>query len=289
MKTSFIRMLSILCAILLMTGLISAWACAEGVPATPTDLTSNEEGPVPAEETEQGETEDAVDSVEVIITKSIRLGESWQGVTRNTKLVVLKLDLDKAQTVHLTVEGRNVWANVRKADQADTDLRKVLTDSETGRAVITWDAEAGSYLITIGPEEPNIMAKAQAVVLDSQAYAEWEESLADAEPVEEPEEIPEGEPEEEPETEPEIPDDRSIRVDVTWDVPDPVIGDTAHFTAVLDGYEDLTYTIQWQYSPDRKTWYDIPNETSANMDVVVTEENNVVYWRILVFIEEEQE
>ena len=72
-------------------------------------------------------------------------------------------------------------------------------------------------------------------------------------------------------------------------MPDPVIGDTAHFNAKLEGYEGLDYTVQWQYSPDQKTWYDLPDETNTNMDVVITEENNIVYWRILVYIIEEQE
>ena len=83
--------------------------------------------------------------------------------------------------------------------------------------------------------------------------------------------------------------ERHIRVDVTWDVPDPIIGDTAHFEAVMEGYDELQYTVQWQYSPDETTWYDIPNETNTTMDVVVTPENNTVYWRILVYVEESQE
>ena len=72
-------------------------------------------------------------------------------------------------------------------------------------------------------------------------------------------------------------------------MPDPVIGDTAHLKAVLEGYDGLDYTMQWQYGPDKITWYDIPGETDDAMDVVVTEENNEVYWRILVYVEEEEE
>ncbi len=72
-------------------------------------------------------------------------------------------------------------------------------------------------------------------------------------------------------------------------MPEPVIGDTAHFKAILEGYDGLQYTMQWQYSPDDITWTDIPNETKATMDVVVTPENNIVYWRILVYVEDSQE
>ena len=59
MKNRFIRMLSILCTIMLMTGLVSVWASAEETAATPTDLTPSreEEAAVPEEE-ETVETED---------------------------------------------------------------------------------------------------------------------------------------------------------------------------------------------------------------------------------------
>ena len=368
MKNRFIRMLSILCTIMLMTGLVSVWASAEETAATPTDLTPSreeeaavpeeeetvipeekeeeaiptpeEETQVPEEETQVPETreeekkeevqepEPPVDSVEVIITKSVRLGETWEGVTRDTKLTVLKLDLDKAQTIHLIVEGKNAWANIRKSEQSADNLRKIEANSETKLAVINLDAEAGSYLITIGPVEPNKMAKAKATILDDQGYVAWEaalENTEEEEPADEPEAEPENEPEEEqpdetenetaedlteepakePEEEPgevlteeqekqdedekteiDITKERHITVDVSWDVPDPVIGDTAHLKAVLEGYDDLEYTMQWQYGPDKTTWFDIPGETGPVMDVVVTEENNVFYWRILVYVED---
>lgn len=377
MKNRFIRMLSILCTIMLMTGLVSVWASAEETAATPTDLApSQEEAAVPEEEEtvipeekeeeaiptpEEGtevpeekeepqvpetreeekkeevqEPEPPVESVEVIITKSVRLGETWEGVTRDTKLTVLKLDLDKAQTIHLIVEGKNAWANIRKSEQSADNLRKIEANSETKLAVINLEAEAGSYLITIGPVEPNKMAKAKATVLDDQGYAAWEASLENTEeeePAEKPEAEPENEPEEEqpdepeaeaenepeeeqpeematepaeeltdepaeePEEEPveeeksesEITKERHITVDVSWDVPEPVIGDTAHFKAILEGYDGLQYTMQWQYSPDDINWTDIPNETKTTMNVVVTPENNIVYWRILVYVEDSQE
>lgn len=407
MKNRFIRMLSILCTIMLMTGFVSVWAWAEETAATPTDLapSQEEEAAVPEEEetavpeekaeeeietpedkpqvpeteedkkeenpqvpeTEEDgkeeeikEPEPPVDSVEVIITKSVRLGETWEGVTRDTKLTVLKLDLDKAQTIHLIVEGKNAWANIRKSEQSADNLRKVESNPETKRAVINLDAEAGSYLITIGPVEPNKMAKAKATILDDQRYAAWEASLenSEEEPVEEPEaeketepteeqpeepetepaeelteetaeeeageseEEPAGEPEEElteeqagepeeetteevndedpkePAEEPEEENEpaeeepesgRSVDVEIKWDVAYPIVGDTAHFTATLNGYEDVDYTVQWQYSPDKETWYDIPGETDTTMDMVITEENNVVYWRIIVYVEENQE
>ena len=408
MKNRFIRKFLVICAAMLFVCAVSVWAAAEETtPATPTDLTPAEtaesvpgttepettepettepdttEPQDPVNETtepeEPAEGEDAADAVELVITKAVRVGDSWSGVMKKTKPAILKLDVAQAQQVNLLVQGRHVWIAVEKADRLTENPARTLT--ENSQAIISWHAEAGSYLITMGPVEPNLMAKANVSILDDAAYGEWlaqqqaeevtEEEPAEVteeteEPAEEPgeteeseepaeetvEEIPEeetdeteettdepdeiteeeeettetpadeeetgeepaGEPEEiteeEPaeesedgqedleetgeETEENIPEsetapERHIRVDVTWDVPDPVIGDTAHFEAVMEGYDELQYTVQWQYSPDETTWYDIPNETNTTMDVVVTPENNTVYWRILVYVEESQE
>ena len=408
MKNRFIRKFLVICAAMLFVCAVSVWAAAEETtPATPTDLTPAEtaesvpgttepettepettepdttEPQDPVNETtepeEPAEGEDAADAVELVITKAVRVGDSWSGVMKKTKPAILKLDVAQAQQVNLLVQGRHVWIAVEKADRLTENPARTLT--ENSQAIISWHAEAGSYLITMGPVEPNLMAKANVSILDDAAYGEWlaqqqaeevtEEEPAEVteeteEPAEEPgeteeseepaeetvEEIPEeetdeteettdepdeiteeeeettetpadeeetgeepaGEPEEiteeEPaeesedgqedleetgeETEENIPEsetapERHIRVDVTWDVPDPIIGDTAHFEAVMEGYDELQYTVQWQYSPDETTWYDIPNETNTTMDVVVTPENNTVYWRILVYVEESQE
>ena len=315
MKNRFIQMLLVICAVMLMICVVSVWAAAEDVTATPTDL-------MPAEpagsvsETEMGD-EEVADSVEIIITKAVRIGDSWSGAMKKTKTAVLKLDVDEAQQVNLIVQGRNVWITVEKSDMLTENPVKTLTDDETSQAVISWYAEAGSYLITLGPVEPNLMAKANVTVMDDADYERWLTDRAESEeqieeqvkeldeqhdektekeeiteetvnePIEESIDLEENTEEENiPESE-ERPE-RHIIVDVTWDVPDPVIGDTAHFRAIMEGYEELQYTVQWQYSPDENIWYDIPNETETTMDVVVTPENNIVYWRILVYLEDNQ-
>jgi len=50
------------------------------------------------------------------------------------------------------------------------------------------------------------------------------------------------------------------------------------------GYEGLDYSLQWQYSTDGENWTDVEGETGEKMDVVVTEENDLYYWRIVVDI-----
>ena len=59
------------------------------------------------------------------------------------------------------------------------------------------------------------------------------------------------------------------------------MGGTAHFTAILEGFEDVGYVITWQVSPDDENWTDL-DEHGMQMDVVITEENSRLYWRVKV-------
>ena len=377
MKNRFIQLFLVICAVMLMICAVSVYATAEEATATPTDLMPVETAESEPETTEPETTEPEVteteaagsettdpqatepenadleetvdeetaDSVEIIITKAVRIGDSWSGTMKKTKPAVLKLDVDRAQEVNLLVQGRHVWITVEKSDRLTDNPARTLTDGDSSQAVISWFAEAGSYLITLGPVEPNLMAKANVTIMDDADYGDWksaqeaqeeypeedekepadteetvdgpeEESKKTDETADEPTEesaeteytdCPESEIKEnldnnteaeDPETvetteteseeiKEEASQNRSIEISVTCDSPNPVVGDTAHFEAKLYGYEELTYTIQWQYSPDHKNWFDIPDATETYMDVVTDDENNLFYWRVLVYIEED--
>ena len=328
--------------------------------------------PEPKDPDETQDPEENAGSREIVITATLKEGGEWSGTVRNTKPATLKLETAKAGRIYLILEAKGTWAAVQRADSMQENPRKELTDPQTDRAVMTWDAAAGVYLVTIGPDEGRLMSRVRVSILNEEEYRDWEDNLteekeptaeepgpapeAGQEPDEKetepagpaadgpgPEEIPdeqgqtpeggepepetdpdgqepEGNPDEtEPGTEPDgdgtetgenpegedpgeeetgetdenIPEsenepERRVTIEITWDTANPVIGDTAHFRAVLEGYEELKYNVQWQYSPDRETWLDLPGETDTAMDIVITEEYNTVYWRILVFVEEEQ-
>ena len=375
MKTLFNRTLSILCAVLLLISAVSAWAIAEEEPATPTDL-NPAEGEVlpeePAGEPEGEHGEEDICSVEVVITKALTVGQSWEGRMKKTKPAVLKLDVTQPGPVYILVEGKDVWATVEKSDRRTENPARTQTDPETERIVLTLQAEEGSYLITLGPVEPNLLAMATVTFMNKKKHEEWEaekmetvtepekeESIQpenDEQKTELEEEIESGsiedgipesdetnendskdeleiepvqelktdqeveseqetdnpdteetdleqeetdlqqeeaeavsEETEETEAEKEETEPRHIEVVSYDDFPNPVIGDTTHFRATLYGYDELVYTVQWQYSPDQITWYDIPGETELGMDIVITRENNVPYWRIVVYVEEVEE
>ena len=264
----------------------------------------NEENPdEEIEDVPESEAEETKPSEEIEIARTIHTGEEWNGILKRKKPTVLKLEAGNSQTIHMLVEGIDVWAQVQKTGEQTGEAPKQLTDPETNQVMVSWNADADDYLIFLGANENSLLAKVKVVFMDQEAFETWKAENTPEEPAEQPEEEPEAEPEEtteeqpaadaedRPEGEPDpIPEkNRSIRIDVTWDTPDPVIGDVAHFKAILDGYEGLTYTMQWQYSPDHEEWIDLQGETSDSMDIVVTEENNVVYWRIAVYIENDQE
>ena len=405
MNKKFIRLITVICASLLMICAVCITAWADQVPATRTDLSPNEEETIVAE------------SQEMIITKSLKMGASWEGKTNKNKPVILKLDLEKNQNVNLLIEGNHVQVKVQKSDRLEETVCKAATKPDTRQATLSWPGKTGSYLITVSPAENSLMIKAKLSFMDDEAFTAWKETqTAEEQPEEEQngkeqtveptEETPAGEPEgeqaqeptedpegtpkdnptedqpeqpagseepitdapkaEEPEAEeptaeeteeaeknneptedelkepteegtepgtepneegaepgtepedgtepetenkpesgdpeqeiepkteeeaeqPELPPDRSARITLTWDTDHPRLGDIGHFRSILIGYDDLTYTLQWQTSWDEKEWTDFEGATGPELDVELTRELDGIYFRLMVYVETEQE
>ena len=172
-----------------------------------------------------------------------------------------------------------------------------MTDTETNRSITSWAAEPGSYLISIRAGENSMGARVTISFMNDVEFAAWEEEQvaleAELQGVEKegiPEEAGEEQEgiqdvpnEQEPETE------RSIEIELTWDYKYPIIGDTAHFTSTLTGYQDLTYSLQWQMSWDEEHWMDYPGAIKESLDVAITEELKGAYWRLVVYVEQDEE
>lgn len=77
---------------------------------------------------------------------------------------------------------------------------------------------------------------------------------------------------------------RSVSVRLVTDAKTLRFGDTVKLAATLSGYDNVNYTLQWRYSVDGKAWHDCPNQTGAEMTVVVSESNYRYYWNVLVTI-----
>ena len=78
--------------------------------------------------------------------------------------------------------------------------------------------------------------------------------------------------------------ERSVSVYASYDGEYVTFGDTVTLYAVLHGYEDTVYTLQWQSSPDNASWADISGAVDASYAVTVTEANYTDYYRVAVTI-----
>lgn len=84
--------------------------------------------------------------------------------------------------------------------------------------------------------------------------------------------------------EPEIPEidfsTLSVAISAESDVVE--LGGDMVLTAVLTGFEDLNYTLQWQFSTDNTNWADVDGATGSTLRVQMNEENRDYFWRVSV-------
>ena len=118
--------------------------------------------------------------------------------------------------------------------------------------------------------------------------------------VEEPAEEPAEEAAEEPAEEPaqlvddsaqkvgsiadELNSDRSIDIYADWGGDVLCFGDESTLIAVLNGYDNAVYSVQWQSSENGADWVDVDGATDTRYTMIVTEDNYLHYWRVVVTV-----
>lgn len=55
-------------------------------------------------------------------------------------------------------------------------------------------------------------------------------------------------------------------------------------TAHLEGFDDISYKLQWQCSLDGENWRDEPGANELTFSFILTEENDDYLWRIIVIL-----
>ena len=77
---------------------------------------------------------------------------------------------------------------------------------------------------------------------------------------------------------------RSVSIYAVYDGEFLSFGDQVTFVALLRGYDNLTYTLQWQWSQDNLIWEDVPGAEQATYSFQVAEDNYQNFWRVGVTI-----
>ena len=77
---------------------------------------------------------------------------------------------------------------------------------------------------------------------------------------------------------------RTIDLYYAWNDGEPVLGGDVTFIAVLYGYDNLEYTLQWQESADNENWYNVADATDLRYVETITRENYRDFWRVQVII-----
>ena len=215
---------------------------------------------IPANE-DAGEAAEAEAADETKATEEAEAAGETEAAEETTKAVTLTANADPEMIGINIWETRNVneetWTRIGYGDQIAVEI----TEENNGivyRFVMENGFVSEEYALTVETEEAE------------DETAETEETLP--EEAEETKEI-------------ELPEDRKVDVVISWEDPIPGIGSTAHLDAVLTGYEELEYTLQWVTSTDNENWEEIEGATGSRMDVVVTEENYENYWRVRVHVE----
>ena len=88
----------------------------------------------------------------------------------------------------------------------------------------------------------------------------------------------------EEDAEPEIPEidfsTLSVAISAESDVVE--LGGDMVLTAILTGFEDLNYTLQWQFSTDNANWANVDGATGSTLRMQMNEENRDYFWRVSV-------
>ena len=142
------------------------------------------------------------------------------------------------------------------------------------------------------PDGPTVTETEDGTVIDmgetAEAPVEGEEANADK-----PEEdgeldedftLPEEGELPEEDAEPEIPeiDFSTLGVAISAESDVVELGGDMVLTAILTGFEDLNYTLQWQFSTDNANWANVDGATGSTLRVQMNEENRDYFWRVSV-------
>ena len=159
-------------------------------------------------------------------------------------------------------EDENLIDDQMDGDPAELPDGQTVTETEDGTVIDMGETAKEP----VEGEEANAEKPAEDVELDEDFTLPEEGEL----------------PEED--AEPEIPEidfsTLSVAISAESDVVE--LGGDMVLTAILTGFEDLNYTLQWQFSTDNANWANVDGATGSTLRVQMNEENRDYFWRVSV-------
>lgn len=206
-------------------------------------------------------------------------------IQRGAEVIYYSVDVDDVTDYDKDVRGLTVTytctAQPVVDEQPAADDENLIDDQMDGDPAELPDGDGPTVTETEDGTVIDMGETAEAPVEGEEANADKPEEDGELDEdftLPEEGELPEGD------AEPEIPEidfsTLSVAISAESDVVE--LGGDMVLTAVLTGFEDLNYTLQWQFSTDNANWANVDGATGSTLRVQMNEENRDYFWRVSV-------
>lgn len=204
---------------------------------------------------------------------------------RGAEVIYYSVDADDAADYDKDVRGLTVTYTCTAKPAADEQLaaddENLIDDQMDGDPAELPDGDGPTVTETEDGTVIDMGETAEAPVEGEEANAEKPEEDGE---LDEDFILPEEGELPEEDAEPEIPEidfsTLSVAISAESDVVE--LGGDMVLTAILTGFEDLNYTLQWQFSTDNANWANVDGATDFTLRVQMNEENRDYFWRVSV-------
>lgn len=204
---------------------------------------------------------------------------------RGAEVIYYSVDADDAADYDKDVRGLTVTYTCTAQPVADeqpaADDENLIDDQMDGDPAELPDGDGSTVTETEDGTVIDMGETAEAPVEGEEANADKPEEDGE---LDEDFTLPEEGELPEEDAEPEIPEidfsTLSVAISAESDVVE--LGGDMVLTAILTGFEDLNYTLQWQFSTDNANWANVDGATGSTLRVQMNEENRDYFWRVSV-------
>ena len=204
---------------------------------------------------------------------------------RGAEVIYYSVDADDVTDYDKDVRGLTVTytctAQPVVDEQPDANDENLIDDQMDGDPAELPDGDGPTVIETEDGTVIDMGETAEAPVEGEEANAEKPEEDGE---LDEDFTLPEEGELPEEDAEPEIPEidfsTLSVAISAESDVVE--LGGDMVLTAILTGFEDLNYTLQWQFSTDNANWANVDGATGSTLRMQMNEENRDYFWRVSV-------